>query len=99
MIKSCIGVTDILDNQGRCIAWSSGCLSNQSPINGRLSVLSELRAGECFPYCLKGTPQFKRAKVENGTVVWSCEIDMAPENLYNESVLISSGRVGIHPQM
>ena len=35
---------------------------------------------------LKGTPLFRLAKVEYGTVVWPGEIDIAPETLYIESI-------------
>lgn len=34
---------------------------------------------------------FKRAKVAFGTVIWSDEIDIAPETLYIESVSIKKG--------
>ncbi|KMQ50581.1 hypothetical protein CHISP_2432 [Chitinispirillum alkaliphilum] len=59
--------------------------------NGEVRNFDMNRYIELKPYnCLKGTSQFKRAKVENGTVVWPGEIDMAPENLYHESVFIRS---------
>lgn len=35
---------------------------------------------------LKHQHFFQKAKVEHGTVVWSDEIDIAPETLYLESV-------------
>jgi hypothetical protein len=34
---------------------------------------------------LKGSPLFTRATIENGTVVWPGEIDIAPETLYDKS--------------
>jgi hypothetical protein len=34
---------------------------------------------------LKGSPLFARAFVDYGTVVWPCEIDIAPETLYDRS--------------
>lgn len=34
---------------------------------------------------LKGTPLFEMASVENGTVVWPGNIDIAPETLYDRS--------------
>jgi len=34
---------------------------------------------------LKGSPLFSKASVENGTVVWPGNIDIAPETLYERS--------------
>ena len=46
------------------------------------------------PFCrLKDSPLFFRARVENGTVVWPGDIDIAPETLYDRSEpLTSAGR-------
>ena len=37
---------------------------------------------------LKNSPLFLQARVENGTVVWPGDIDIAPETLYDLSVPI-----------
>lgn len=37
---------------------------------------------------LKSESFFKRARVENGTVAWPDEIDIAPETLWNKSVFL-----------
>jgi hypothetical protein len=39
---------------------------------------------------LKGSDVFFKAKVENGTVVWPNNIDIAPETLFDKSVPIVS---------
>ncbi len=38
--------------------------------------------------CLKSPGRFDHVRVEYGTVVWPGEIDIAPETLYDDSVLI-----------
>ena len=44
------------------------------------------------PFCrLKNSPLFLQARVENGTVVWPGNIDIAPETLYDRSVPLGSG--------
>jgi hypothetical protein len=52
----------------------------------------EKRLFDMLPYMdkkpfvqLKGSPLFARAFVDYGTVVWPCEIDIAPETLYDRS--------------
>jgi hypothetical protein len=52
----------------------------------------EKRVFDAMPYleypafqALKFTNLFMQARVEHNTVVWSDEIDIAPENLYLES--------------
>ncbi len=37
---------------------------------------------------LHSLPFFLKARAEHGTVVWSDEVDIAPEHLYNCSVVI-----------
>jgi len=65
------------------------------------TLLLEFENGErrCFdmapllakkPFCqIKSTPVFMLARVEYGTVVWPDRIDIAPETLYDESVLVA----------
>lgn len=38
---------------------------------------------------IKRPQDFSRARAENGTVVWPGDIDVAPETLYDDSVLLS----------
>jgi hypothetical protein len=52
----------------------------------------EIRIFDMSPYLekkpfsvLKGSPVFSDAYVENGTVVWPGNIDIAPETLYDRS--------------
>ena len=54
---------------------------------------NEIRLFNMLPYMdlkpnykLKGSPLFRLAKIEYGTVVWPGEIDIAPETLYLESI-------------
>ena len=55
--------------------------------NKEVRLFSMLQYMDLKPYNkLKGTPLFRLAKVEYGTVVWPGEIDIAPETLYIESV-------------
>ncbi len=57
--------------------------------NGEVREFDMNRYLDLKPYTvLKNEPLFHRAKIENGTVVWPGEIDMAPENLYAESKFI-----------
>jgi hypothetical protein len=54
--------------------------------NGEVRLFDMLQYMDLKPYNkLKGSPLFKLAKVEYGTVVWPGEIDIAPETLYSES--------------
>jgi hypothetical protein len=54
--------------------------------NGEVRLFNMLQYMDLKPYKkLKGSPLFRLAKVEYGTVVWPGEIDIAPETLYIES--------------
>ena len=55
--------------------------------NKEVRLFSMVQYMDLKPYNkLKGTPLFRLAKVEYGTVVWPGEIDIAPETLYIESI-------------
>jgi len=59
--------------------------------NGEVRKFDMQKYIDLKPYNrLKGSVQFKRAKVEYGTVVWPGEIDIAPETLYDNSELIKT---------
>jgi hypothetical protein len=54
--------------------------------NGEVRLFNMLQYMDFKPYNkLKGSPLFRLAKVEYGTVVWPGKIDIAPETLYIES--------------
>jgi hypothetical protein len=54
--------------------------------NKEIRLFNMVQYMDLKPYNkLKGTPLFRLAKVEYGTVVWPGEIDIAPETLYSES--------------
>lgn len=57
--------------------------------NGQTRIFDMKPLLEKKPFLkLKDFTQFQKASVENGTVVWPGNLDIAPETLFDNSVLV-----------